>query len=268
MRSIRLSVVVLLALSVPGCSKFRKIQKSSDWNTKYEAALDYYQKEDYHKTTILLEEILPILRGTREAELGNFYFAYAYFHQKQYILSAHHFQEFITIYGRSEYVLEATYMQAYSLYLESPDYQLDQTKTYVAIAAMQNFINKYPSSEYAPDADKIIDEMQVKLETKAYTTAKLYRKLRRYKSALVAFENFKNDYPDSDFNEEIAYLNIETSYDLALASIHSKQEERFLSTIDFYLEFIDRYPNSEFLKEAEGMYAESTEKVTILAGSN
>ncbi|MEO9871022.1 outer membrane protein assembly factor BamD [Ekhidna sp.] len=268
MREIRILFLLVVAVSIVGCSKFRKIQKSGDWKVKYEAALEYYEEEDYHRTIILLEDILPIIRGTEEAELGNFYLAYSYFHQKQYILSAHHFDEFVKIYGRSEYVMEASYMHAYSLYLQSPDYQLDQTVTYEAVAAMQNFINKYSSSEYAPEADRVIDDMQEKLEKKAYEQCKLYYKLRRYKSALVVYDNFADDFPDSDYNEEVAYLRIETSYDLAEKSITSKQEERFRSTIDHYLNFIDKYPNSKFLKDAEKFYAESIEEITRFADSN
>ncbi|MEM6830797.1 MAG: outer membrane protein assembly factor BamD [Bacteroidota bacterium] len=268
MRGIRIVSYLLLACTILSCSKFRKIQKSGDWKVKYDAALQYYEDQDYHRTTLLLEEILPIIRGTKEAELGNFYFAYAYFHQKQYILSSHHFSEFVAIYGRSQYVMEAAYMHAYSLYLQSPDYQLDQTTTYEAVAAMQNFLNKYPTSEYSDDADKIIDEMQVKLETKAYHTAKLYHKLRRYKSAIVAFDNFKDDYPDSDFNEEIAFLKIETSFELAEVSIRSKQEERYKETISSYERFIDKYPSSEFLSDAEKIYSKSIEEITNFARSN
>ena len=87
MREIRTLLVLLLAIAVLGsCSKFRKIQKSGDWRVKYEAAIEYYKEEDYHRTIILLEDILPIIRGTEEAELGNFYLAYSYYYQKQYIL--------------------------------------------------------------------------------------------------------------------------------------------------------------------------------------
>ncbi|MEP0986539.1 outer membrane protein assembly factor BamD [Ekhidna sp.] len=268
MREIRILFLLILAVTIVGCSKFRKIQKSGDWKVKYEAALEYYENEDYHRTIILLEDILPIIRGTAEAELGNFYLAYSYYYQKQYILSAHHFDEFVKIYGRSEYVMEAVYRHAYSLYLQSPDYELDQTITFEAIAAMQKFLNRYPSSEYAPEADRIIDSMQQKLEKKAYEQCKLYYKLRRYKSALVVYDNFADDFPDSNYNEEVAFLRIETSYDLATESIRSKQEERFRSTIDHYLAFIDKYPNSKFLKDAEKFYAESIEEITKFADSN
>ncbi|MEM9895535.1 MAG: outer membrane protein assembly factor BamD [Bacteroidota bacterium] len=260
------AIMLLIVLSVGvGCSKFRKVQKSGDWNMKYDAAIEYYEEGDYNKATMLFEDILPIIRGTAEAELGNFYLAYSYFHQRQYILSAHSFSEFVRIYGRSEYALEAAYLHAYSLYKQSPSYQLDQTVTYEAIAAMQNFINKNPTTEYAQEGDKIIDQMQVKLERKAYEQCKLYHKIRRYKSALVVFENFKKDFPDSKYREEVSFLQIETEYDLAKQSIPSKQEERYQSTIDFYLAFLDKYPNSKFIKPAEKMYAESIEEITKFA---
>ncbi|MBC6400529.1 MAG: outer membrane protein assembly factor BamD [Ekhidna sp.] len=268
MRGIPSVVFILVLLGIAGCSKFRKIQKSGDWKLKYDAAIEYYEKQDYHRASILFEDILPIIRGTTEAELGNFYLAYAYFYQKQYILSAHHFEEFVRIYGRSEYVMEAAYMYAYSLYFQSPDYQLDQTVTYEAIAAMQNFINKYSSSKYAPDADKIIDEMQRKLEKKAYEQCRLYYKIRKYTSALVVYDNFRNDYPDSKYREEVACLKIKTSYNYAKVSIPSKQKERYQNTIDSYEAFVQRYPNSEYLREVEKIYKDSIEKIINFANQN
>ncbi|MEM0938751.1 MAG: outer membrane protein assembly factor BamD [Bacteroidota bacterium] len=267
MKEIRLFFLFLLVVGVGSCSRFRRIQKSGDWKAKYEAALQYYQDRDYHRAEILLDEIRPIMRGTAEAELGEFYLAYCYYYQKQYILSAHHFEEFVRVYGRSEYMMEASYRYAHSLYLQSPDYQLDQTVTYQSIAAMQNFINRYPSSDYAAEADRIIDRMQQKLEKKAYEQCKLYFRLRRYKSALTVYDNFKDDYPDSKYQEEVAFLKIQTSFDYAKESISSKQEERFQTTIDAYLELIDKYPNSEYLKEAEKIYAESIEEITRFANS-
>lgn len=267
MRGSRLFFLLVITISAVGCSKFRKIQKSGDWKVKYDAAIAYYEEEDYHRATLLFEDILPIIRGTAEAELGNFYLSYSYYHQKQYILSAHHFDEFVRIYGRSEFVTEASYMHAYSLYMQSPDYNLDQTTTYEAIAAMQNFINRNPRSEYAQEADRIIDELQQKLEKKGYEQCRLYYKLRRYKSALVVFDNFKDDFPDSKYQEEVAYLKVETMYDYSKESIPSKQEERFKKTVEYYLTFLDKYPNSKFLKQAEKIYADSIEEITKFASS-
>ncbi len=258
-----LSIVVL-----SGCTKFQKLRKSPDWKVKYQAALKYYGEEDYYRANILFEDILPVIRGTEEAELANFYFAYGYFYQKQYILSAHYFQSFATIYSRSEYAMEASYMHAFSLYKQSPGFKLDQTVTYEAIAALQTFINDFPFSEYAQGADELIDEMQVKLETKAFENAKLYYKISSYKASMVAFDNFQIDYPDSRFREEVSYLSIKAAYDFAQVSIRARQEERYTRAIDYYEKFIDKYPESKFLKDAERIYADSVEELTNFADQN
>ena len=265
---VRNSCFLLVALMLISGCRFSKLRKSADWRVKYDAALAYYEDQDYYRASILFEEILPIIRGTEEAELANYYFAYSYFYQKQYILSSHYFKSFVEVYSRSEYAMEGTYMHAFSLYKQSPAYSLDQTSTYEAIAAMQTFLDNYPYSEFAPKADDIIDELQVKLERKAYENAKLYYKIESYKAALVALENFRVDYPDSKFQEEISFLKIEAAYKLAKVSIKSKQKERFTETISHYETFIDRYPSSEFLKDAERMYADSIEELSNFADQN
>jgi outer membrane protein assembly factor BamD len=268
----RLKVVLGLGMLVlivgSSCSKFQKIRKSPDWETKYEAALEYYEEKDFFRTSILLEEILPIIRGTKEAELANFIYAYSYYYQDQYILSAHHFQTFATVYSRSEYAMEAEYMYAYSLYQQSPGSELDQTSTYEAIAALQLFINKYPYSDFAVEADKIIDELQVKLEKKAYQNAKLYHTIRRYKAAIIAFDNFKNDFPDSKYQDEIAYLAVDAAYQYAMVSIQEKQLERFEKAVELYHQMVDKFPNSSYLKKAEEIYSKTVEELTIFADQN
>ncbi len=261
-------VLLLLLVTAVSCSKFRKIQKSTDWKVKYAAALDYYEAKDYFRSNALLEDIIPIIRGTEEAEKANFIYAYTYFYQDQFILSAHYFKLFTDIYGRSEYVEEAAYMNAYSLYKQSPQSSLDQTSTYEALAALQNFLNKYPNSKYAKDGDALIDELQRKLESKAYENAKLYHNLQRYKAALIAIKNFQYDYPDSKYREELTFLGVETAYQLAEVSIATVQEERYQKVLELYETFIDRYPNSKFVKQAEDYYADSIEQLAIFADRN
>ena len=68
----KIVILSLLIISV-SCSDFRKIQKSSDWKLKYDAALKYYEKEDYYRAATLFEEIMPFLRGSKESELVQFY---------------------------------------------------------------------------------------------------------------------------------------------------------------------------------------------------
>ena len=221
------------------CGKFRAIEKSEDWRVKYEAGLEYYENEDYYRSSTLFEQILPIVRGMPEGEKVQFYYAYGQYHQRLYDLAAHHFKVFFETYGRSEFAQEAAYMYAYSLYAASPSYNLDQTNSIEALMAMQQFINRYPTSEFVDDAAAVIDDVQVRLERKAYENAKQYYRLENHNAAVIAFESFSNDYPDSDYNEEIAYLKFMAQYQYAIRSIPARQLERFREANRYYEEFVE-----------------------------
>jgi len=259
-------VGVLLILS--SCSNFRKIQKSTDVTEKYEAAVKYYENQDYYRSNILFEEIMPFYRGKKENEQLQFYYAYVQYYQKQYILSAHYFKEFYDTYRRSELAEEALYMHAYSLYKQSPPYNLDQSSSMEAIDALQTFVNKYPDSKYMADAIDIMAELSGKLELKAFENAKSYYERGIYSSAIIAFDNFSKDYPDSDYNERAEFLKIQAAYNYAKKSILFKQKERYHECIDLYLEFLDDFPDSALVKQAESIYTDCLNQVDKLNKNN
>jgi outer membrane protein assembly factor BamD len=89
-----------------------------------------------------------------------------------------------------------------------------------------------------------------------------------YKAAIVALNNFKNNFPDSKYIEEAAYLVVSAEYKLAQQSIYSKQIDRYKAVVEHYKEFVDQYPQSKFLKDAEKMYAESMEKLNKVKNTN
>jgi len=257
-------VIISLLVLYVGCTQFKKIQKSDDWKLKYDAALDYYEKKDYYRAVILFDQIRPYLRGTAEAELVEFYYAYAHYYQKQYLLSSHYFKNFHDTYNRSEHAEEAFYMYGFSLFKQSPVYNLEQSSTVEAITAIQTFLNRYPSSEYRKEAINIQAELRLKLEKKAYENAKLYTTLGKLNSALIALDNFKKDYPDSMLAEDAQYLIVQTSYRYAKGSIISKQKERYYDCIEHYEEFIDTYPGSKFLKPIQSYYSNSINQLERL----
>src|SRR5688572_31127131 len=153
------------------CGKFRKIEKSQDWRVKYEAALNYYNKEYYYRASVLFEQIIPIVRGLPEGEKVQFYLAYCQYHDKLYLLASEQFKTFYETYGRSSMAEEARYMYAYSLYRSSPKENLDQTSSIDAMAAMQEFLNRYPNSKFRDQAIDVIMTTQKKLERKGFDNA-------------------------------------------------------------------------------------------------
>jgi outer membrane protein assembly factor BamD len=259
-----IGIAVVLVTLESACSGFRKIQKSEDWRVKYDAGLTYYEKKDYYHTAILFEEILPVVRGLPEGEKVEFYLAYCQYYEKTYLLASNQFKTFFETYGRSTLAQEAYFMYAYSLYVASPASNLDQKSSVEAMDAMQNYLNRYPESKFGEQATQVIATCQEKLEKKGFDNAMQYLKVKMYKAAVIAFDNFRESYPDSHYLEEIAYLKVQAEYKLALQSFQKFQLERYTAVVTFYQEFIDSYPNSVYSKDAEKMYADSLEQINKL----
>ena len=72
---------------------------------------------------------------------------------------------------------------------------------------------------------------------------------------IVGFKNTLKDFPDIAKREELNFMIVKANYLLALNSIESKKEERLKNTSEAYIKFIDTYPQSQYLKEAEEIYS-------------
>ncbi|MCB2408447.1 outer membrane protein assembly factor BamD [Hymenobacter lucidus] len=263
MQSFRPAFFILLVstLLLGSCTGYQKLLKSGDVNKKYEAAVQYYDKGDFFKAGTLLEDLIPLLKGRPEAEKAQFYFANTNYRQRNYVLSAYYFKSFADTYPNSTYAEEATFLHSKSLFRDSPEFELDQTNTYSALESIQDFLNRYPTSQFRPEAENMSQELQKKLENKAFQSAKLYYNIRYYQSAVTAFNSFQQQYPSSAYNEEAAFLKLNAQYDLAKESVPEKQRERYLEVLSFYQFFIDNYPQSRNLKAAETMYTTSREEI-------
>ncbi len=222
---------------------------------KLKMAITYYEKKNWYRASVLLDDIVPLLKGREEVEKAQYYQAYTYYNDKQYIMGSYYFKEFVETYPRSPFTEECTFLQAKSAYKNSPEYNLDQTPTLEAVAAMQSFVNTYPTSTYLPEANQITDELNKKLELKAYENANLFYKIGNFKSAVVTFTEFMEKYPDSEYIEQVAFNKINAQFNLALLSVEGqKKKDRYYDTVEFYHNFIDKFPNSKYKKAAESIF--------------
>ena len=265
--SASLLLLLFAVISLTACHRdFYKLQKNGTTEEKYKAAVKYYNEADYYRAGLLLEEVTPLLRGDSTAEKAQLYNAYCNFYQGSLQMSSFLFKTFYSTYANSPYAEEAFYMYAYSMYKDAPDYNLDQTSTLTAIDALQTFINTYPYSKYKEQCSENLIDLRKRLELKAYEKAYLYYKtsgvtIANYKAAVIAIDNFRKDFPDSGYNEELSYVQVKSEYELAENSFFIKQHERYEQTLKFYEAFIDKYPNSKYIKELSKIYLDAQEKL-------
>jgi outer membrane protein assembly factor BamD len=138
--------------------------------------------------------------------------------------------------------------------------------TVKAINELQLFLEYYPKSEKAADAQKYIFELQDKLTEKEYLSAKLYYDLgnylaNNYESCVITAQNAIRDYPYSKYKEDLNMLILKARYEEAVYSVEEKQADRFRDVIDEYYSFVNEYPESKYAKEAKKIFDDASKKV-------
>lgn len=260
---------ILISLGVGlflfGCkSEYETIRTSGDPELILKKAYEYYDQEEYQRAQSLFELVISVYRGRAEAEDLNFKYAYTFYYLRNYILSTYYFKEFSQTYGASDRKEESDFMSAYSNYLLSPKFRLDQSYTNTAIQELQFFINTYPNSERVDQCNKLIDELRAKLEKKAFEEGKLYFNLSRYNAAVQVYENLLKDFPETENTAEIRWMIIRSNYLLAENSVLQRQEERYQETVDLAEEFLERFSDSEFSEDVQKMKEDSEENINQL----
>jgi outer membrane protein assembly factor BamD len=252
----------VFALILVGAScKYQKLLKSTDNELKYTKAKEFYQKEDYARAMTLLEQLVPIFRGSDRGEEVSYLYAYCNYYLRDYIMAGHYFRKFSESFGNSQYAMETAYMSAYCYYLDAPKQSLDQETTIKAINEFELYISKYPTSDKIARCNELIDELQFRLQEKAFNNAMLYYKLEQYKAAVVALKANLKEYPDSKFREDILFNIVKSSYLYAINSIFTKTKIRLIDAGKNYKAFVRAYPSSKYSKEADRIFDDITKKI-------
>lgn len=246
--------IILLFVSIlvlTSCSKFAKVQKSTDYEYKLKMANDYYDKKKYNYAQQLYEELFPIFKGTEKFEDVYYKFAYCAYFQKDYFNAENLFKGFVEVFPTSAKAEEMDYMRAYCFFRQSPKLELDQTNTHKTIGLMQTFINSHPGSQRIKEATNIIDRSRVKLELKEARNADLYYNLGQYKASAIAYANLMNNFPESGKSDEYKLQIVRSYYEYATLSIDERKEERYSQVINECNDFLDRFPDSKLIKDVE-----------------
>ncbi len=252
MKNIFLVLLTLVLLS--SCGEFQKTYNGKDVAAKYKLAWKLYEKGKYSKADQLFSQIDRAYKDKPAYQRLLFADAMSLFKMKFYTSAGEKFRKFTQLFPESSKAEEASYYIVLAYDRLSPKSSVDQAYTKRAIEEVAGFIKKYPFSKYKKEVNAINKKLNYKLEKKDYTIAKQYYDLSRYKAAITAFNNYLIDFPGSSFTEETLYYRYEAASELAINSVLSKKEDRIKQAMGFYQNFIKKYPQTKFLKEAKKTY--------------
>ena len=229
-------LLMMITVLLSSCGEYNKILKSTDYELKYSYAKKYFNAKQYSKSATLLDELVPIFKGTANAEESLYLLAQSYYGQKDY--------------------------QTASQYP-----RLDQAQTYEAINQLQLYLEYYPQSERAKEAQNIMFELQEKLAYKELLAVRLYFNLgtymgNNYLSCVITAQIALKNYPYSKYREEFMFYTIRAKYELAVVSVEEKLQGRYREVVDEYYNYMNEYPEGKYVKQVQKFYDYASKRIT------
>ena len=270
-------IVLILSAGIfllTSCNQYKNVLKSADYEYKYEAAKEYFVKGQYSRAALLFGDLIAVMKGTVRAQESLYMLAMSEYCDGNYDVASSYFKKYYQSYPKGTYVEYARYYAGRSLYESVPDVRLDQTNTYTAIKEFQDFLDLYPYTKLKDRTQDMIYALQDKLVEKEYISAKLYYDLgnymgnclyggSNYEACIVTAQNALLDYPYASpaRREEFAIMILRAKYHLARQSVEDKRMDRYRDAIDEYYGFVNEYPESKYLKDAQQIFVASDKVV-------
>ncbi len=254
----KFKILIIAAAAIAALSscktQYEMLLNSNDADLKYEAAFNYYNEGKFSKAGSLFESLSMLTNGTERDDTVRFYWGLSNYKFKDYYTAETNFENFIESYPRSPFASEARFLRLDCLFRSTLRYELDQTPTYKAITEISEYMLEHPDTPHMQTCSDMLNELNDRLDKKAYEGARLYYKMEDYKASRVAFRNVLKDDADNIYREDILYYIAMSSYKFAQNSIPEKQKERYLTFVDDYYNFIGEIPESHYRRELDNVY--------------
>jgi outer membrane protein assembly factor BamD len=127
-------------------------------------------------------------------------------------------KRYVALYPASPDAAYAQYMIGQSYFKQIPDVTRDQESTQRAIAAMQEVVERYPTSEYVDDAQKAIIFARDQLAGKEMQIGRYYLERREYTAAINRFKTVVTQYGNTRQVEEALYRLTSAYYAIGVVS--------------------------------------------------
>jgi outer membrane protein assembly factor BamD len=252
----KLFLTALSALLLLGSckSQYDAILLGNDMEAKYKMAFELFEARKYAKAAETFESLSMSLRGTEQEDTCQFYWGLSNYRYGDYVTAESNLEQFITTFPMSPFNEEAKFIRLDCLYKSTYRYELDPMPSYRAISEMDVFMIENPKSQYYDQVFKMKDDLNDRLELKAYKGAWLYYHMEDYQAAHYALKNVLKENADNRYREDVLYYTAMSAYKYAFNSIPAKQRERYLVFVDDYFNLVSEYPESKYVKELDSLY--------------
>ena len=227
-RAGRMAALVLLTVSLGACSSLDIFGSKNDTPPDEPADRLYNEglfllnnKKDLKKAVAKFEEVdrqHPYSEWARKSLIMTAYAQYEAGNYDDCVTSA---KRYIALHPGSPDAAYAQFLIASAYFDEIPDITRDQDRTEKALAALDEVIRKYPTSEYAVSAKQKVEVARDQLAGKEMNVGRYYLEKKDYTGAINRFKVVVTQYQTTRQVEE-ALMRLTEAY-MALGITHEAQ---------------------------------------------
>ena len=246
----------LLVLAAFSCkSQYEVLLSSNDVDAKYEAAMNYFNNKKYQRAAQLFESMAVLTNGTTRDDTVQYYWGLSNYRNKDYYTAESNFARFVQNFPMSPFASDAEFYRLDCLYRATYRWELDQNPTRSCMLAITEYMRDHPDDDVHMKAcDAMMRNLQERLDRKDFEAGRQYYRMEDYPAARVKLRNVLKTNADNLYREEVLYYTAMSSYHYARLSVWQRQQERYLTFVDDYLNFVGEYPESRFRAELDGHY--------------
>ena len=200
----------------------------------YYRAMYYYANSSPHNALAEFQKIdtkYPVLNFSREVKIMIIYSQYL---DREYSDAINSIDAFVSFYPRTRYDDYLAYLRALCTYRQITGISKSYEMKLKAVAEMSSVVERFPGSEYAKEAQKIVDYLNMLLIYNNFLVGDFYYKDRSYFAAINRYLKVITQEKFYSVNNltPIAYFRIATCYyNLGLIDMHDYYKDLFNSSI-------------------------------------
>jgi outer membrane protein assembly factor BamD len=194
----RLLVVGLLAAALgAGCAGVNRPLAPATATDQLRIARLRYEHRDYTEAITLLKGYIQYRAEAADLDEAHFLLGMCHVHRKEWPLAAGEFVVVTSDYADSPRLADAQYWLGISYWRQSRSAPYDQEPTRRALSQWDRFLALYPDHPRVDEARGFRTAGRTRLAEKALRNGRLYLTLKRYKPALIYFDEVVKEYPDT-----------------------------------------------------------------------
>lgn len=201
------------ALILSGCSSNKRKEElayvEKPVEQLYNDAARSLDRKQWNRAALEFQEVQRQHPYSEWAERAMLMTAYVQYRSKQFNEAIASAQQYTALYPSSEDAAYAYYLIGLTHFDQITDVGRDQGRTELALAGLKDVVRRYPTSEYARDAELKIDMVRDQLAGKEMTIGRYYLKTSEFLAAINRFKRVIDEYETTSHTPEALHRLVE-----------------------------------------------------------